>query len=83
MVLYETPLIVTDKAFEHKLFLAKRGYADDLDVLVHDEDVAVRIHVAKHGRPQDLALLKDDESPSVRRVVNQQLRQIQHNSDNR
>lgn len=83
MVLHETPLIVTDEAFEHKLFLAKRGYDDDLDILVHDADVAVRVHVAKHGRLQDLALLRDDESPSVRRVVNRQLRKLQHELNNR
>jgi hypothetical protein len=83
MVLHETPLVVTDKEFEHKLFLAKRGYADDLDVLVHDKDVAVRVHVAKHGRPQDLTLLKDDKSQSVRRVVNRQLRKLQQKLDSK
>ena len=49
--------------------VVKKGRPQDLDILVHDEDVGVRFMVAKHGRWNDLDILMYDEDADVRYEV--------------
>ena len=54
---------------QNRLLAAKRGYPEDLDILVHDSEFEVRVAVAIHGRPEDLSRLVHDRSYNVRIAV--------------
>ena len=70
-----------------RLLVAKVGRSQDLDVLVHDENMYVRTTVAMIGRDKDLDVLVNDEEPFVLNEVIrhqrlQDIKRIQERLDN-
>lgn len=71
---------------QNRVLVARYGYDEDLDILVHDTNWMVRESVAKRGRKKDRDILLKDESALVLQALalnlpKKDLPKIQHNND--